>query len=65
MAGPGFRALGIPAGYAQPQILLYYFTEITITAPPLTRILDRLIGGGISNKGNAPATSGNSILALK
>jgi hypothetical protein len=26
----------------------YNFTEITITTPPLTRILDRLIGGGIS-----------------
>jgi hypothetical protein len=41
-----------PAGYAQPQashpqILLYNFTEITITTPPLTRILDRLIRGGI------------------
>lgn len=33
----------------QPQILLLYynFTEITITTPPLTKILDRLIGGGI------------------
>jgi hypothetical protein len=36
-----------PAGYAWPHILLYYFTEITITTPPLTRILNRLIGGGI------------------
>jgi hypothetical protein len=27
--------------------VLYNFTEITITTPPLTRILDRLIGGGI------------------
>jgi hypothetical protein len=26
----------------------YNFTEITITTPPLTRILDRLIGGGIN-----------------
>jgi hypothetical protein len=26
----------------------YNFTEITITTPPLTRILDRLIGRGIS-----------------
>jgi hypothetical protein len=28
--------------------ITYNFTEITITTPPLTRILDRLIGGGIS-----------------
>jgi hypothetical protein len=27
--------------------ITYNFTEITITTPPLTRILDRLIGGGI------------------
>ena len=25
----------------------YNFTEITMTTPPLTRIIDRLIGGGI------------------
>ena len=30
----------------------YNFTEITITTPPLTRILDRLIGGGISPRGD-------------
>jgi hypothetical protein len=29
-------------------ILIYNFTEITITTPSLTRIVDRLIGGGIS-----------------
>jgi hypothetical protein len=45
--------------YAQPQtsqphmyfshrFFIYNFTEITITTPSLTRILDRLIGGGIS-----------------
>jgi hypothetical protein len=27
--------------------IIYKFTEITITTPPLARILDRLIGGGI------------------
>jgi hypothetical protein len=30
----------------------YNLTEITITTPPLTRILDRLIGGGISLYGD-------------
>ena len=30
----------------------YNFTEITITTPPLTRIFDRLIGGGISLRGD-------------
>ena len=28
------------------------FTEVTITTPPLTRVFDRLIGGGISLCGN-------------
>jgi hypothetical protein len=47
-----------PARYAQPNVaatrlaatdfIIYNFTEITITTPPLTRILDRLIRGGIS-----------------
>jgi len=30
----------------------YNFTEVTITTPPLTRILDRLIGRGISLRGD-------------
>ena len=32
---------------AATDFITYNFTEITITTPPLTRILDRLIGGGI------------------
>jgi hypothetical protein len=35
-------------GRAATHRFYYNFTEITITTPPLTRILDRLIGGGIS-----------------
>jgi hypothetical protein len=34
--------------FSSHRFILYNFTEITITTPPLTRILDRLIGGGIS-----------------
>jgi hypothetical protein len=44
-----------PARYAQHKVRatrlaatdFYIFTEITMTTPPLTRVLDRLIGGGI------------------
>jgi hypothetical protein len=32
---------------AATDFITYNFTEITITTPPLTRILDRLTGGGI------------------
>jgi hypothetical protein len=33
--------------------ITYNFTKITITTPPLTRILDRLIGRSISLCGNS------------
>jgi hypothetical protein len=32
---------------AATDFITYNFTKITITTPPLTRILDRLFGGGI------------------
>jgi hypothetical protein len=37
---------------AATDFITYKFTEITTSTPPLTRILDRLIGGGISPCGD-------------
>ncbi len=46
---PLFASEDVPADPPQRNHRFYYnFTEITITTPPLTRILDRLIGGGIN-----------------
>ena len=42
-----FRQGRTATSVAATDFITYNFTEITITTPLLTRILDRLIGGGI------------------